>query len=108
MKAAAILLACLVALPARAEFMDGNSLLSKIQGDSYDRVLAMGYIEGVYDATRGITHCPTSSNITAGQLLDMVHQHLLAFPGGRHFTADLIVGYVLKRAWPCAQKGQGV
>jgi hypothetical protein len=86
---------------AHAEFKDGNKLLRELRGDNIDQVHAMGYVIGVADALRGITHCPPS-NVTVGQLSDMVKQHLEASPSTRHLTADVHVGFVLKQAWPCA------
>lgn len=107
MKAALMALCLAAAIPAHAEFMDGNTLLSKMQGDVADRAVALGYIEGVFDVLRGNTHCPPAvNNITAGQINDMVYQHLINTPSLRHYTADIIVGHVLKTAWPC-RKGTG-
>ena len=98
----------LLALTAHAEFMDGNKLLTRIKGDAYDYVNAVGYITGVSDATRSVTHCPPE-NVTAGQITDMVKQHLESIPSLRHLTADQHVVYVLKKAWPCANsRGQSL
>lgn len=94
-------------LPAHAEFFDGNKLLSRINGDTYDYINAVGYIMGVSDATRSVTHCPPE-NVTAGQIGDMVKKHLESNPGVRHLTADQHVTYVLQKSWPCAKKGSGV
>ena len=92
---------------AQAEFFDGNKLLAKIKGDAYDYVNAVGYIMGVSDATRGITHCP-QENVTAGQMTEMLKNHLEALPSVRHLPADQHVTYVLKNNWPCLKKGTGV
>ena len=93
----------MTALTAHAEFKDGNNLLNQIKGDTYDYVHAVGYITGVSDATRGVTHCPPS-NVSAGQITDMVRLHLESVPSVRHLTADTHVTYVLKKAWPCAEQ----
>jgi hypothetical protein len=90
---------------AHAEFKDGNRLLAQIRGDSHDYVHAVGYIAGVADALHGAVYCPPPT-ITAGQITDMVKQHLEASPSVRHLSADQHVTYVLKRAWPCAEQSQ--
>ena len=92
---------------AHAEFYTGNDLLSKQQSSStVDNMVALGYVMGVFDATRGEAHCPPD-NVTAGQVKDMVRNHLEATPSTRHYVADMQVRYVLNRAWPCAKKGSG-
>lgn len=86
---------------AHAEFIDGNRLLADLKStDAFERGIAMGYILGIADRGRSVTNC-MPSNVTAGQLQDMVRQHLESFPGGRHYTGDVIVSFVLSQAWPC-------
>ena len=116
MKAATtlVLLAALAGT-AHAEFVDGNKLLQLLQGEDRknsdgiaDFLQGLGYITGVADTMRGVVHCPPN-NITAGQLTDMVKQVLISQPENRHLTGDRIVGYTLRRAWPCPErKGGGV
>ena len=102
-----LLLMALFCTSAHAEFYSGNDLLGKINGDFGDQMLALGYVMGVFDAYRSVEHCPPE-NITAGQVRDMVRQHLVSSPSVRHLTADLQVRYVLKNAWPCAKKGSSL
>ena len=104
-----ITIAALMCGAAHAEFFSGNDLLAKINSaDAYDRALAIGYVIGVFDARSGADHCPPS-NVTSGQVRDMVRSHLEATPATRHFTADVQVRYVLSKAWPCPKKhGDGV
>lgn len=98
-------LTLLVAGTAQAEFMDGNKLLSDMQSqDATWRMFAMGYIAGVADAGRGTHNCPPHG-VLLGQMNDAVRQHLDANPTMRHYSADVIVSYVLGKAWPCAKKG---
>ena len=100
-----LILAALVCGAAQAEFIDGNRLLADLKSnDPFERGIAMGYIMGIADRGRSVTNC-MPSNVTAGQLQDMVRQHLENFPGGRHYTGDVIVSYILSQAWPCAKKG---
>lgn len=96
-----IIIAALMCGSAQAEFMDGNKLLSDLQSsDSGDRMFAMGYITGIADSARSNTFCP-HPNVTIGQMRDAVRQHLDGAPTLRHYSADIIVNYVLKQGWPC-------
>lgn len=92
---------------AHAEFKDGNKLHSDLNGDIYDRMHAMGYIVGVYDVGRGVLHCGPS-NVTAGQINDMVKNYLENVPVDRSLTGDTVVNKVLKAVWPCAKKGSSL
>jgi hypothetical protein len=92
---------------AHAEFADGNKLLSDMNGDAMDRMHALGYITGVFDAGRSIVHCPPT-NITAGQINDMVKNYLTNIPADRHLTGDAIIFKVLKGVWPCAKRGSSL
>lgn len=100
-----IIIAAMICGAAQAEFMDGNKLLADMQSlDSSDRLFAMGYIAGVADAGRGTHSCP-QPNVTIGQMRDAVRQHIESTPTLRHHAADVIVNYVLNKAWPCPKRG---
>jgi hypothetical protein len=103
----AFILALLIAGSANAEFSDGNKLLSDMNGDAMDRMHALGYVTGVFDAGRNLVHCPPT-NVTAGQISDMVKNYLNNIPADRHLTGDTIVFKVLKATWPCAKKGSSL
>lgn len=93
---------------AHAQFFTGNDLLTRINSDSsIDRTLAMGFIMGVYDSSLLTEHCPPS-NVTAGQVRDMVAKDLYNGAAARHLPAAAFVSYTLGTAWPCAKKGKGV
>ena len=101
----AIILAVALAGSAHAEFVDGNKLLSQIKDSGYfSQGHALGYIAGVADTGLGVIHC-APSNLTAGQLNDMVRNYLENTPAERHLTGDTIVNKVLKTVWPCAKRG---
>lgn len=102
-----IFAAALACTGAHAEFLTGNDLYQKLNGDFGDKMMTIGYIMGVFDATRSVEHCPPD-NITAGQVRDMVRNHLEATPSTRHYTADVQVRYVLGKTWPCAKKGSSL
>lgn len=85
---------------SNAEFMSGNMLYERLNGNTADQMLAMGYIAGVHDAFDGISHCSPGS-ITVGQVTEMVKNVLRDQPQNRHFTADAFVKVALKNQWPC-------
>lgn len=96
-----------VPVMAHAEFKTGNELYADLNAEStVSRAVGLGYIMGVADATRNMTHC-APAEVTAGQINDMVKKHLANTAELRHYTADIIVSYVLKKAWPCANKPNG-
>ena len=100
--------ALLVCGSAHAQFFTGNDLLTRLNADnSIDRTLAMGFIMGVYDSSLLLEHCPPS-NVTAGQVRDMVAKDLYNGAAARHLPAAAFVAYTLSAAWPCAKKGKGV
>ena len=101
----AIILALFLAGAAHAQFMDGNKLLSNLkESDSFSRGLGMGYILGVYDFGAGTLYC-APSNVTAGQIKDMILNYLDNIPAERHIAADITIMKVLKTVWPCGKRG---
>ena len=99
-------LAFLMMIPslANAEFFTGNQLLEKIQDrEVWGKMQALGYIQGVADAYMNVSYCPPIG-VTAGQINDMVKNHLESNPATRNRTADLIIRDVLKAAWPCQNR----
>ena len=88
---------------AHAEFWDGNKLHSNFTGTQGEQLLALGYIMGVADTLQNVVFCPPT-NVSAGQLRDMVSNYLANVPADRHLSAEGIVGKVLKSVWPCAQR----
>ena len=86
---------------AKAEFMDGNKLYSRLtSSDVGDKLLGIGYVMGVTDTLMTIKVYPPA-NMIAKQAVDMVVQFLERNPKDRTNTADVIVGHVLSTAWPC-------
>lgn len=96
-----------LSLSAHAQFSDGNKLLKDMNGNVYHEGIALGYVMGVTDFGAYVTHCPPN-NATAGQIRDMVKQHLIDFPQNRHMSADILIMRVLATAWPCPKKGTGI
>ena len=92
---------------ASAEFVSGNTLLdymTKNDNTYVDRSVSLGYVMGVFDVGVHINHCPPS-NVTTGQVSDIVKQYLQQNPSQRHKTADVLVMDVLKKTWPCSSRG---
>ena len=87
-----------------AEFMTGNNLHGKMNGDFGDKMLALGFIQGVFDVYVSVTFC-SPSNVTVGQVSDMVRSYLDNNPSIRHKTAESLINQALKQAWPCANRG---
>lgn len=108
MKRIAILLATFMSLSANAEFFTGNELLSYITGQNTGRkMIAIGYVQGVYDTGTGFWFCPPPVGVTAGQILDMTRMSIEASPENRHYPADMLVRKALVDAWPCKRTGSG-
>lgn len=101
-----VLIAAFVYANAHAEFVTGNELLNRMNGDHGQQMMAIGYVTGVHDSLRNVTHC-SPLNITVGQVHEMVKNHLERNPEIRHKSADAHVSYVLNKTWPCAKKNNG-
>jgi hypothetical protein len=100
-----ILTLALLCGSAHAEFWDGNTLHQRLNGTPGEQNIALGYVIGVSDALLKATHC-MPSNVTAGQLRDMMKNYLENTPAVRHFSADSLISTVLKSQWPCPQGGR--
>ncbi len=99
--AASILLLCSVA--QAGSFWDGNTLHSKLNGNTMEQMQALGYIMGVADAGESVSIC-APNNVTAGQMHDIMKNYLESAPAVRHLAADSLITVVLGRVWPCEKK----
>ena len=106
------LLAILLFLPltAKADFWTGNDLYNKLSSSEViERVNAIGYVVGIYDAGVNSVFCPkTEQGITAGQIRDMVHNWLSYNPQRRHEPAERLVFQIYKQNWPCPVRGSRI
>lgn len=101
---------CFVPVMAQAEFLTGNELYQRLTSNDHgDRMYALGYVVGAYDIGVHVHFCPrTEQGITAGQIQDIVRNHLAANPGQRHRFAEAMVRDALKEIWPCGNRsGRG-
>jgi hypothetical protein len=104
MKTIVIAAAIAVSGLAHANFWDGNMLFKNLNSSStWEQAAGFGFIIGVADSASGTGHCPPPTS-TGLQHEDIVKQWLVSNPSLRHYSADIIVGFALQQAWPCAAK----
>jgi hypothetical protein len=100
-------LALVASTTASAQFYSGNELLQRMDSDNaHNQMLAMGYVAGVVDMTRGDFHC-APANVTLGQVRDMVRNYLVNTPANRHMNGSVLVTLPLMNVWPCPAKKGG-
>lgn len=88
---------------AMAEFETGNKIYQHMTSNiTGERMYAMGYVAGVFDAWQHVSHCPPSNALTLGQVHDLVKNYLEFNPAIRHRTADVLIKEILQKTWPCA------
>jgi hypothetical protein len=103
------LIAILLCAPvmANAAFISGNDLLKNMNDTSIGiRMHSLGFVVGVHDAFEGDLIC-AGSNVTAGQLRDVVHKFLTENPAQRNQSAVVLSAAALSIAFPCAAKPKG-
>lgn len=96
-----------LAMPAHAYFVDGNTLLERMEDPGTVKpMVALGFVLGVADSFEQTQIC-LPENVRAQQLYDLVRDWLRANPDKRHVQAAAIVLVVLRQAWPCANQPKG-
>ena len=96
------------AFTASAGFLDGNTLLAKMQGSETDQLIASGYVAGAYDTLNQVVVCPPQgSNIALKQVMDIVERFIVSVPEARHLGADTLISFTLSKTWPCPKKPAG-
>lgn len=105
---ACLVLAGFAAQAAAAQFINGNTLFERLEGQGADRIWAMAFVIGVndaltYDARKLKTEScfSTPNGASVQQLSDTVHQWLKRNPGQRHYSAASLVVAALAEAFPC-------
>lgn len=105
----AIVIVCLLPCEASADFVDGNKLLSFC---SPDNSVAAGYVAGIVDAAnwdvevKVVEDVPKfclRSNVTIGQLTEIVCRKLKDRSDVRDMPAAIFVRLVLRDVFPCKQ-----
>ena len=102
MKTAAIILA-LATTTAHAQFVDGNELLARMNGNPAQVNNAVGYVMGVADAELGTIWCPPA-NVTVRQVFDLTKGVLEAVPEKRHESGSAFVMAAVRMTFPCKPK----
>jgi len=101
-------LACIailaMATSAHASFATAGDILEKLNGGDQSRLVAMGYIAGVFDTALGAVQC-APDGVTLKQVTDMARQYLTLDIDNRDKSADLVLLAMLVRVWPCVKKG---
>jgi len=97
MKATITALALTASLTANAGFVSGNQLHDMLSGDEQKIAASVGYIAGVFDMT---DHCAPKS-VTLTQVVDMTRDMLNASPQIRNYDANILIGALLVKNWPC-------
>jgi hypothetical protein len=89
---------------AQGIFKTGNSLLADLRNtDSIDRMIGMGYVLAVHDASSGISVC-SPKGITTGQVMEVVKKYLEDNPAHLHRDADVLALKALQVSWPCPKR----
>lgn len=77
----------------------GNDLLNHMVGNVDLRAYALGYVNGVADASKMV--CAPPPRTTRGQVRDVVQDFLIRNASIRHHPASTITERVLTHEWPC-------
>lgn len=85
---------------ARAEFVDGKTLLGWLNGTQEEQATASGYARGAFDASYKATHC-APSGVTLTLLMEYTRWMLENNPSKLEQSADRFIGAGLARKWPC-------
>jgi hypothetical protein len=100
-------LALVASTTTSAQFYNGNDLLQRMDsGEAHHQMLAMGYIAGVVDMTRGEYHCAPST-VSLGQARDLMQNAIRNDPASRHLSGAVLVTLTLIEVWPCPKKKGG-
>jgi hypothetical protein len=99
-----IALALMIPTFACAEFFSGADLLARMKGDQADRLLATGYVMGVFDSHQNATNCAPNGMIS-GELAATVQKYLETLPAPvMRSSADMILSAAFEKAWPCGTR----
>ena len=91
-----------VCASASAEYVDGNSLHADLTSEKANlRMYALGYIVGVSDVSLGAEILCMPSDVTQGQIQDVVRNFLTSNPQTRNLSAYFLVQIALGKYWAC-------
>lgn len=107
MKKITVATICCLAMVAHADFLSGNDLLEKMTDKGMAaRMVALGYVVGVSDASYTYAHC-MPKDVSSKQANDVVLQLLERNPSMRHYSAESLVVKALSETWPCKKSDKG-
>lgn len=91
-----------IAVPARAEWMNGEQLAETCAGKvPVDRAMCLSYVMGVMDGVRYLDAPPrTPIGTSAGEVRDVVVAYLGEHPEARELQGREIVRGAVAAAWP--------
>ncbi len=109
-----LLISGLVATSAHGQFWDGNKAYDLCKSN---RTAILSYVIGVYDREVAFGTIPDVTgkpfdpkefvclpvDVRAGQLADVVCQHLEKHPEQRQWPAAALASDAIRKAWPCKQ-----
>jgi len=94
--------------PIQASFVNGNDLLTNLNGSASDKWYATGYIAGIVDGTENAKKlggkggwCFSLPAVTSQQVADVVRLWLEKNPASRHYLAAGQVSAALAESFPC-------
>ena len=91
-----------VCASASAEYVDGNSLHADLTSEKANlRMYALGYVVGVSDVSIGAEVLCMPSDVTQGQIQDVVKNFLTSNPQTRNLSAYFLVQIALGKYWAC-------
>ena len=97
-------LALMVPTFAFAEFFSGADLLARMKGEPADRLLATGYVMGVFDSHQNATNC-APNGVVSGELTSVMQRYLETLPAPvMRSSADMILSAAFEKAWPCGTR----
>ena len=87
---------------AQAQYVDGNSLHGDLNSSNQQlKMYALGYIVGVSDVSIGAEILCMPSDVTQGQIQDVVRNFLTSNPQTRNLSAYFLVQIALGKYWAC-------
>lgn len=89
--------------PVSAGYVSGNDLKSYLHDKGTGGFMSGvygGYVLGVYDTLEGLAVC-APSNVTRGQITDIVENYINANPEILHKSGSIVIFQALKQTFPC-------
>lgn len=93
-----------IALPVNANYLSGNKLKEHCVSETFVNTgMCLGYIAGVVDSYNNFVFC-IPSEVTMGQMRDIVKKYMHENPAKLHESAADIVASAMKKDFSCKKK----